>query len=117
MYLKSDLTVSGNLSWGKQYGPSSWQAERTLIDSSNYGSWCAAKSHTHNYAGSSTAGGVATSAKKVSVPIGTVLFSTAGSATFFSSCFGGTWEVLGNIDAILGSSSKVTLFMFRKISD
>ena len=172
MYLKSDLTVSGNLSWGKQYGPSSWQAERTLIDSSNYGSWCAAKSHTHNYAGSSSAGGAAnsvksaltlqfngttkatfngsaaatvnitpaaigaaasshthkyagsssaggaaTSATKVPVPVGTVLFSTAGSATFFSSCFGGTWEVLGNIDAILGSSSKVTLFMFRKISD
>ena len=114
MYLKSDLTASGNLSWGKQYGSSSWQAERTLIDSSNYGSWCAAKSHTHNYAGSSSAGGAATSANKVPVPVGTVLFSTSSSTTFFNSCFGGTWEVVGNIDAILGSSSTLTLYMFRK---
>ena len=114
MYLKSDLTASGNLSWGKQYGSSSWQAERTLIDSSNYGSWCAAKSHTHNYAGSSSAGGAAISANKVNVPVGTVLFSTSSSSTFFSSCFGGTWTVVGNVDAIVGGSSTLKLYMFRK---
>ena len=113
MYLKSDLTASGNLSWGKQYGSSSWQAERTLIDSSNYGSWCAAKSHTHNYAGSSSAGGAANSANKVPVPVGTVLFATSSTTTFFNACFGGTWEIVGNIDAIYGSST-LTLYMFRK---
>ena len=168
MYLKSDLTASGNLSWGKQYGSSSWQAERTLIDSSNYGSWCAAKSHTHNYAGSSSAGGAANSVKsaltiqfngttkatfngsaaatvnitpsaigaaaashthnyagsssaggaansanKVPVPVGTVLFATSSTTTFFNACFGGTWEIVGNIDAIYGSST-LTLYMFRK---
>lgn len=114
MYLKSDLTASGNLSWGKQYGSSSWQAERTLIDSSNYGSWCAAKSHTHNYAGSSSAGGAANSANRVPVPVGTVLFATSTSTTFFNSCFGGTWEIVGNIDAIVGNGTTLTLYMFRK---
>ena len=114
MYLKSDLTTSGNLSWGKQYGSSSWQAERTLIDSSNYGSWCAAKSHTHNYAGSSSAGGAANSANRVPVPVGTVLFATSSSTTFFNSCFGGTWEIVGNIDAIVGNGTTLTLYMFRK---
>ena len=74
----------------------------------------AASSHTHKYAGSSSAGGAATSANKVPVPVGTVLFSTSSSTTFFNSCFGGTWEVVGNIDAILGSSSTLTLYMFRK---
>ena len=74
----------------------------------------AASSHTHNYAGSSSAGGAATSAVKVAVPVGTVLFSTSSSTTFFSSCFGGTWTVVGNVDAIVGSSSTLTLYMFRK---
>lgn len=74
----------------------------------------AASSHTHKYAGSSSAGGAATSANKVPVPVGTVLFSTSSSTTFFNSCFGGTWEVVGNIDAILGSSSTLTLYMFKK---
>ena len=74
----------------------------------------AASSHTHNYAGSSSAGGAATSANRVNVPVGTVLFSTSSSSTFFSSCFGGTWTVVGNVDAIVGGSSTLTLYMFRK---
>lgn len=36
LYLRSLLTSSGNLIWGKQYGANSWQAERTILDSSNY---------------------------------------------------------------------------------
>lgn len=36
MYLKSSLTSSGSLTWGKQYGSTSWQAERTILDSGNY---------------------------------------------------------------------------------
>ena len=74
----------------------------------------AAASHTHNYAGSSSAGGAAISANKVNVPVGTVLFSTSSSSTFFSSCFGGTWTVVGNVDAIVGGSSTLKLYMFRK---
>ena len=74
----------------------------------------AASNHTHNYAGSSSAGGAATSANKVNVPVGTILFSTSSSSTFFSSCFGGTWTVVGNVDAIVGGSSTLTLYMFRK---
>ena len=88
-------------------GATSASAARTALGA-------AASSHTHNYAGSSSAGGAATSAVKVAVPVGTVLFGTSSSATFFSSCFGGTWEVVGNIDAIVGSSSTLTLYMFRK---
>ena len=78
----------------------------------------AASNHTHNYAGSSSAGGAATSANKVPVPVGTVLFSTSNSTTFFNACFGGTWTIVGNlvanIDAASGADSTLTLYMFRK---
>lgn len=36
LYLRSLLTSSGNLIWGKQYGANSWQGERTILDSANY---------------------------------------------------------------------------------
>ena len=36
-----------------------------ILDSSNYSTWVAAKSHTHNYAGSSSAGGKANDSDKV----------------------------------------------------
>ena len=74
----------------------------------------AASSHTHNYAGSSSAGGAANSANRVPVPVGTVLFSVSSTTTFFNSCFGGTWEVVGNIDAIVGTGTTLTLYIFRK---
>ena len=74
----------------------------------------APSSHTHNYAGSSSAGGPANSAKKVDFPVGTVLWTTSSSATFFSSTCGGTWEVLGNIDTIINSSTTLTLYMHKK---
>ena len=74
----------------------------------------AASSHTHNYAGSSSAGGAANSANRVPVPVGTVLFSVSSTTTFFNSCFGGTWEVVGNVDAIVGTGTTLTLYMFRK---
>ena len=78
----------------------------------------AASNHTHNYAGSSSAGGAANSAVKVNVPVGTVLFSTSNSTTFFNTCFGGTWTIVGNvvanIDAASGADSTLTLYMFRK---
>lgn len=70
--------------------------------------------HTHNYAGSSSTGGPANSAKKVDFPVGTVLWTTSSSSTFFSSTCGGTWEVLGNIDAIINSSTTLTLYMHKK---
>ena len=43
LYLRSVLTSSGNLMWGKQYGSSTWQAERTLLDSANYTSYTVTK--------------------------------------------------------------------------
>lgn len=36
LYLRSLLTSSSNLLWGKQYGANSWQDERTILDSANY---------------------------------------------------------------------------------
>ena len=79
----------------------------------------AAANHTHNYAGSSSAGGAATSANKVPVPVGTVMFSMSSTTTFFSNCFGGTWEVVGNLDATINGEggTEITLYMFKKIKD
>ena len=74
----------------------------------------AASYHTHNYAGSSSAGGAATSALKVNVPVGTILFSTSTSTTFFRNCFGGTWTIVGNMDAVVSASNVVKIYMFRK---
>lgn len=74
----------------------------------------ALSSHTHNYAGSSSEGGPANSAKKVDFPVGTVLWTTSSSASFFSSTCGGTWEVMGNIDAIVNTSTTITLYMHKK---
>ena len=48
---------------GKNNG--TWQSWRTILDSNNYSSYAATKNHTHNYAGSSSAGGAATNADKV----------------------------------------------------
>lgn len=75
----------------------------------------AASNHTHNYAGSSTPGGSATSANKVNVPVGTILYSISNSTAFFSSCFGGTWEVLGNMKLYINGTG-TTLYMHKKIA-
>lgn len=56
MYLRSPLTTTGDLLWGKQYGQNLWQAQRTLIDSFNYGNYCATKDHTHSSLVSSFSG-------------------------------------------------------------
>lgn len=50
-----------------------WGSWLTVLTSSNYSSYAAPKSHSHNYAGSSSAGGAATSANKLN--------TNAGSAT------------------------------------
>ena len=80
---------------------------RSVIDA-------APASHTHNYAGSSSAGGPANSAKKVDVPVGTVMWSTSSSSTFFAATMGGTWEVVGNIDAIINTSTSITFYLHKK---
>ena len=38
MYIRSSLTGAGSLFWGKQYNET-WQSERTILDSSNFGSY------------------------------------------------------------------------------
>lgn len=42
MYLSSGLTSTGDLIWNKQYATSSWQGERTILDSSNYNKYAVA---------------------------------------------------------------------------
>lgn len=86
------------------------------ISKSNFRSQidAAPTSHTHNYAGSSSAGGPANSAKKVDVPVGTVMWSTSSSSTFFAATMGGTWEVVGNIDAIINTSTSITFYLHKK---
>ena len=108
--VKSALTIQFNGSTKATFNGSA--AATINITPSAIGA--AASSHTHNYAGSSSAGGAANSAKKVPVPVGTVLFATSSSTSFFNSCFGGTWEIVGNIDAIVGNGTSLTLYMFRK---
>ena len=108
--VKSALTIQFNGSTKATFNGSA--AATVNITPSAIGA--AASSHTHNYAGSSSAGGSANSAKKVPVPVGTVLFATSSSTTFFNSCFGGTWEIVGNIDAIVGNGTAITLYLFKK---
>lgn len=36
LWLRSQLTNSGNLIWGKQYGLDRWQDERTILDTGNF---------------------------------------------------------------------------------
>ena len=74
--------------------------------------------HTHNYAGSASAGGaansakVATVAKTVEVPAGTILMSISDS-TNFGAMFGGTWTCIGTLEALVGSNS-LTLYVYQK---
>ena len=113
--VKTSLTVrlnGGNTEGTNKFTFNGSAAKTINITPGSIGA--ATSSHTHNYAGSSSAGGAANSANRVPVPVGTVLFSTSSSTTFFNSCFGGTWEIVGNIDAIVGNGTTLTLYMFRK---
>ena len=112
------LYGSDNNMYTRRYVSSSWTTWSKIYSTTNKPKasdiGAAAASHTHKYAGSSSAGGAANSANRVPVPVGTVLFATSSSTTFFNSCFGGTWEIVGNIDAIVGNGTTLTLYMFRK---
>ena len=113
--VKTSLTVrlnGGNTEGTNKFTFNGSAAKTINITPGSIGA--ATSSHTHNYAGSSSAGGAANSANRVPVPVGTVLFATSSSTTFFNSCFGGTWEIVGNIDAIVGNGTTLTLYMFRK---
>ena len=113
--VKTSLTVrlnGGNTEGTNKFTFNGSAAKTINITPGSIGA--ATSSHTHKYAGSSSAGGAANSANRVPVPVGTVLFATSSSTTFFNSCFGGTWAIVGNIDAIVGNGTTLTLYMFRK---
>ena len=118
--VNSSLTIQ--LNGGTKEGTNSFTFNGSAAKSINItpaSIGAAASGHTHNYAGSSSAGGAATSAVKVPVPVGTVMFSMSSTTTFFSNCFGGTWEVVGNLDATINGEGgiEITLYMFKKIKD
>ena len=113
--VKTSLTVrlnGGNTEGTNKFTFNGSAAKTINITPGSIGA--ATSSHTHNYAGSSSAGGAANSANRVPVPVGTVLFAVSSSTTFFNSCFGGTWEIVGNIDAVVGNATTLTLYLFRK---
>ena len=72
-------------------GRTSWAASAELIGTHNYTKYCATSGHTHNYAGSSSAGGAATSANKVN----STLTFTGG--TFAAKTFNGSAATTVNI--------------------
>lgn len=47
MSIYSALTSAGDLMWNKQISADKWQGVRTLLDSTNYSSYAAKSSHTH----------------------------------------------------------------------
>lgn len=59
------------------------EGKNLVLDSVNYSNYAATKGHTHNYAGSSSAGGAATSAIKLSTPrkIGNASFDGTANIT------------------------------------
>ena len=68
-------------------GRTSWAASAELIGTHNYTKYCATSGHTHNYAGSSSAGGAATSANKVNSSLSwsgynSGSFNGSGAASF-----------------------------------
>lgn len=77
MYLKSGLTSSGSLTWGKQYGSTSWQAERTILDSGNY------KAYLLN-----------------AFPVGAIYITTTNTNP--STFLGGTWVQFGQGRTLVG---------------
>ena len=103
------LTWRGGLSQGGLRltgGSNGYLGSYQILHSNNYSTWAATKdhthsgyltslpSHTHNYAGSSSAGGVATSANKL-----------ATSRTIWGQSFNGENNVNGNLNA---TGSRVT---------
>ena len=91
MVIYSTLTSSGNLLWNKQTGSSSWQGERTILDSSNYTSYTVTKTGSGasgtwgiNVTGSSASctGNAATATKLATARTITLSGSVTGSASF-----------------------------------
>ena len=74
----------GTLSYRKSAGTT-----YAIMHSGNYSTWAATKNHTHNYAGSSSAGGAATSAL------------TANQLTTARTIWGQSFNGTGNVDGVL----------------
>lgn len=88
IYIRSVLNASGNLIWNKQTSSSTWQGERTILDSGNYTNIITPSSigasesdHTHKYAAASSAGGAAHFARKLVSKDNNDMPITVGSRT------------------------------------
>lgn len=100
---------SGNLAH-RGGNSSGWNGTwRTILDSSNYTSYAAPASHTHNYAGSSSAGGSANSAVKLAT-IRTINGTNFdGTASITTAVWGNTRVLqIGNTGKNVNGGSNVT---------
>ena len=95
LYLRSGLNFGGDLLWGKQTGSSSWQAERTILDSSNYTSYAAKASHTHSYAPSNIL--------LTAFPVGAVYITYNNNNP--GNFIGGTWVQFGQGRVLIGQGT------------
>ena len=50
----------------------------------------------------------------INAPLGTIMYSVNSPANTFTGLLGGTWDVVGNIQALVGDSETITLYMFKK---
>ena len=76
-----------------------------VLDASNYTSYCATKDHTHNYAGSSSVGGSATSANKVNTNLVIKLNSGTTEGTNMFTFNGSTAKTINITASSIGASA------------
>ena len=112
--VNNSLTISCNGTTAATFDGSA--AKSVNITPASIGA--ATTTHGHKYAGSTSDGGpansakVATVAETVEVPAGTILMSISDS-TNFGAMFGGTWTCIGTLEALVGSNS-LTLYVYQK---
>ena len=82
MMFYSSLTSNGNLLWNKQTGASTWQGERTILDSGNYTTYTVTKtgSGASGTWGISISGNAATATKATSATSATSATTCTGNA-------------------------------------
>lgn len=96
MYIRSVLNTSGNLIWNKQTSSSTWQGERTIVDSSNYTSYF--KESVSNIAGTGleyveSTDSSGTYFTKINHKKGSMLGSIGPAPTTYTPNFGETFDV------------------------
>ena len=89
----------------------SWAESAELIGTHNYTTYCARASHTHNYAGSSSAGGAATSANKLNTDAGSAtkpVYFSSGVPVQVTGCMVQYWAIY---EVFFGSGGTTSQFL------